>query len=221
VIKAVLFDFDGVVVDTEVATYQSWRDVYAEHGVDLALADWLPVVGSGSSTAREGPFDAVAHLERLTGRTVDREDVIERRRRRKAELYAAAPLLPGVCERLEEATALGLRTAIVTRNRDDRVRAQCDNVGLEHLWDLVLCANEDPTRDKADLYLHALDRLELRADEAVAIEDSPSGVEAAKRAGLACVAVPNEITRTASFANADLVLPSLSAMPLARILAHL
>ncbi len=62
-IQALLVDFDGVIVDTEIATYQAWRDIYAEHGVDLALADWLPAVGSGSSTS--GAFDAVAHLERL------------------------------------------------------------------------------------------------------------------------------------------------------------
>jgi beta-phosphoglucomutase-like phosphatase (HAD superfamily) len=51
VIRALLFDFDGVVVDTEGPTYQAWRDTYAEYGVDLALEDWLPAVGSGSSVS--------------------------------------------------------------------------------------------------------------------------------------------------------------------------
>jgi len=129
-ITALLFDFDGVIVDTEVPTYQSWRDTYAEYGADLALDDWLPAVGSGSSTS--GAFDAVAHLEQLTGTTVDREAVIAHRTRRKAELYARAPLLPGVRERLAEAQERGMRTAIVTRNRDDRVRAHLDLVGLDH-----------------------------------------------------------------------------------------
>jgi HAD superfamily hydrolase (TIGR01509 family) len=214
VLRALLLDFDGVVVDTEVATFQSWRDIYAEHGVELALEDWLPVVGSGTSTSRGSVFDAVAHLERLTGRTLDREAVIARRTRRKAELYTAAPLLPGVRELLENAQARGVRTAIVTRNREERVAAQCANVGLDHAWDLVLCANEDPTRDKAEMYRRALELLGVAAGEAVAIEDSVSGVEAAKRAGLRCVAVPNEITRSADFSAADLVVPSLARLSL-------
>jgi beta-phosphoglucomutase-like phosphatase (HAD superfamily) len=215
-IRALLFDFDGVVVDTEVATYQSWRDVYAEHGAELALEDWLPAVGSGSSTS--GAFDAVAHLERLIGAPVDRDEVVARRRRRKDELYERAPLLAGVADRLVEARGLGLKTAIVTRNREERVAAQCAVVGLDHAWDILVCANEDPTRDKADLYRLALAKLGAQRHEAVAFEDSPSGAEAAKRAGIRCVAVPNEITRGADFDDAVLVLPSLADAPLAQIL---
>lgn len=218
-IRALLFDFDGVVVDTEVATYQAWADVYAEHGADLSLEDYLPAVGTGSSVS--GAFDAVAHLERLIGSPVDREELIARRTRRKAELYERAPLLPGVRERLAEAQSLGLKTAIVTRNREERVAAQCATVGLDHAWDVLVCANEEPTRDKAELYRHALALLGVAPEEALAFEDSPAGLEAARRAGVACVAVPNEITRGAAFADAALVLPSLADATLDEILARL
>jgi len=219
-IRALLFDFDGVVVDTEVAIYESWRDVYREHGAELALADWLPAVGSGSSTgAAPGTFDAVAHLEELTGRQVDRDAVIARRTERKEELYRRAPLLPGVRELLAEAAARGLKTALVTRNRDERVAEQCRLVGLDHAWDHIRCANEDPTRDKAELYREALDALGVDAASALAFEDSPSGLRAAKEAGLRCVAVPSEITRAAAFEEADLVLPTLAGQTLDAILA--
>lgn len=215
-IKGLLFDFDGVIVDTEVPTFESWREIYAEHGVDLALDDWLPAVGSGSSTS--GAFDAVAHLEGLIGTTLDREAVIERRAGRKAELYSAAPLLPGVRERLAEAQERDIATAIVTRNREDRVRAQCAAVDLDHEWQAVICANEEPTRDKAELYRDALAVLEVVPSEALAFEDSPSGVRAARRAGVLCAAVPNEITRGATFDDADLVLTSLAEQSLDEIL---
>ncbi len=216
VFAALLFDFDGVIVDTEVPTFQSWRDIYAEYGVDLALHDWLPTVGSGSSIS--GSFDAVAHLERLTGTTVDREAVIARRTQRKAELYEHAPLLPGVRELLAAAQNDGFRTAIVTRNHHDRVRAQLELVGLDHPWHALICADAEPTRDKAELYRDALARLEVDAEEALAFEDSPSGVRAAKRAQVLCVAVPNDITRNASFDEADVVLESLAELSLAEIL---
>jgi HAD superfamily hydrolase (TIGR01509 family) len=212
VVRALLFDFDGIIVDTEVPTFQSWRDVYGEYGVDLALDDWLPAVGSGSSTS--GAFDALAHLERLVGYSVDRDAVIARRTQRKAELYARAPLLPGVRERLAEAQRRELKTAVVTRNRDDRVVAHCDLVGLDHQWQALICANEEPTRDKTELYHHALAVLGVRADQALAFEDSPSGVRAAKRARVLCAAVPNEITRGARFDEADIVLSSLAEQSL-------
>lgn len=214
-IAALLFDFDGVIVDTEVPTFQSWRDTYAEYGVDLALDDWLPAVGSGSSVS--GAFDAVAHLERLTGSTVDRQAVIAHRTRRKAELYARAPLLPGVRERLAEAKQRNMKTAIVTRNRVDRVRAHLDLVGLEHQWQALICANDEPTRDKAELYRQALAVLEVQPSQALAFEDSPSGVRSAKQAQLVCAAVPNEITRGAAFDEADVVLSSLADQSLDEI----
>ena len=216
VIKAFLFDFDGVIADTEVPTFESWRQIYAEHGVDLTLEDWLPAVGSGSSTS--GAFDAVAHLERLLAQPVDREDVIARRTKRKEELYRRAPLLPGVSELLQHARARGIKTAIVTRNRDERVKRHCDLHGLGHRWDALICANAEPTRDKAELYRHALDVLDVAADEALAFEDSPSGVRAAKRAGIVCAAVPNQVTRGADFRDADVVLPSLAELTLDDVL---
>src|ERR671937_3253867 len=114
-IKAFLFDFDGVIADTEVPTFESWRQVYADYGVELALEDWLPAVGTGSSTS--GAFDAVAHLERLLAQPVDREEVIARRAEREEELYALAPLLPGVSELLQHDGERGIKTAVVTRNQ--------------------------------------------------------------------------------------------------------
>jgi beta-phosphoglucomutase-like phosphatase (HAD superfamily) len=216
VIRAVLFDFDGLIVDTELPTYTAWRDAYKEFGVDLALEDYLPAVGTGSSTSlADGGFDAIAHLETLIGKPVDRDDVVARRLRRKRELCGSALLLPGVVDRLAEARELGLLTAIVTRNSDDWVEGHCSRIGLEHPWDLVVCANDTPTMDKAELYRRALGELGVDAGEAIAIEDSPPGIDAAKAAGLYCVAVPNEVTRGASFAAADRVCGSLEELSLA------
>jgi len=218
VIRAVLFDFDGLIVDTELPTYTAWRDAYKEFGVDLALEDYLPAVGTGSSTSlADGGFDAIAHLERLIGKPVDRDDVVERRAMRKVELCQSALLLPGVVERLAEARELGLRTAIVTRNSADWVEGHSRRLGLEHPWDLLVCANDTPTMDKAELYRRALAELGVAADEAFAIEDSPPGIAAAKAAGLYCVAVPNEVTRGASFAAADRVYSSLEELSLAEL----
>jgi beta-phosphoglucomutase-like phosphatase (HAD superfamily) len=98
------------------------------------------------------------------------------------------------------------------------VRATCDRVGLTHVWDALVCANEEPLRDKAELYREALAALEVAASRALAFEDSPSGVRSARRAGVLCAAVPNAVTRAASFDEADFVLDSLRAQSLDDIL---
>jgi HAD superfamily hydrolase (TIGR01509 family) len=221
VIRALLFDFDGLVVDTEVPGFESWREVYKEYGVDLALSDWLPVVGSGASTGAHSIFDAVTHLEALARTTVDRESVVERRSRLKAQLCDRAALLPGVGDYLAEARRRGLRTAIVTRAPESWVEHHFARVALAHPWDTVVCGDGRAGTAKSHFYLEALKRLGVASHEALAFEDSPHGVEAAKEAGIRCVAVPNGVTRAASFEEADLVLASLAERSLADVLATL
>lgn len=220
-IRALLFDFDGVVVDTEGPTFESWREVYKEHGVELALADWLPVVGSGASTGAHAVFDAVAHLEALSGTTVDRESVIDRRSRLKADLCDRAELLPGVSDYLAEARRRGLKTAVVTRAHDSWVEHHVDRVALAHSWDAVVCGNGRGGTPKSAFYVEALQRLDVASREAIAFEDSPHGVRAAKDAGIRCVAVPNDITRGADFEAADFLLESLADVPPHELLARL
>ena len=220
-VRALLFDFDGVVVDTEAAIYESWREIYREHGVDLELTAWLPAVGSGSSTLPGGAFDAVSHLEGLIGKAVDRETVLERRTRRRSELCDRARLLPGVAEYLTDARALVLKTGIVTRASESWVEHHLARVDLTHAWDAIVCGNGAPGTPKSTFYREALDRLGVANEAAVAFEDSPHGVRAAKEAGIRCVAVPNEVTRGAAFEEADVVLGSLAEQRLADLIARL
>lgn len=218
-IRALFFDFDGVIVDTEVPTYESWRQIYAEYGVDLALADWLPVVGAGTSTGPDAVFDAVAHLENLLGATLDRAAVIEQRSQRKAELCDASEILPGVVRYLADARTLGLKTAIVTRASDDWVQHHLQRVQIDHEWDTVVCANGNHRRAKSDLYREALESLPVHPRHVIAFEDSANGVRAAKEAGIRCVAVPNGITRGQSLEGADIVLGSLAERGLSELIA--
>jgi HAD superfamily hydrolase (TIGR01509 family) len=219
VIRALLFDFDGVVVDTEVPTFESWREIYRQYGAELSLADWLPVVGSGTSTGSHAVFDAFAHLEALCGTTLDRESVVERRSRLKTELCDRAELLPGVAGYLGDARRRRLKTAIVTRAHDSWVEHHVARVGLAHAWDAVVCGNGRGSTPKSAFYAEALERLGVARGEALAFEDSPHGVRAAKEAGIRCVAVPNAVTRDAEFEEADLILGSLAERPLGDVLA--
>jgi HAD superfamily hydrolase (TIGR01509 family) len=196
VIRALLLDFDGLLYDTESSAYGAWEQLYAEHGAHLSLRRWVSEV-IGRPPGVSG-FDPVAELERLTGERFDREAVLaERDARRQAML--PHQLMPGADELLAGARDAGLETAIVTSNSLANVQRHLARAGSTHRFDAIICADGDPVRGKPapTLYLEALERLGLDAGEAIALEDSPNGVAAARGAGLYCLAVPSEITRGA------------------------
>jgi HAD superfamily hydrolase (TIGR01509 family) len=216
-IRALLFDFDGLIVDTETPSYASWQAVYREHGRDLPLDRWATIIGTTA-----GEFDPLDYLEELHG-SIDREAVRTRRRERELELLEIEQLRPGILEYLEEAERRNLKTAIVSSSSRQWVDRHLARLERAEHFDEIVTADRDPERSKPrpTLYLEALDRLEVSADEAVAFEDSPNGVAAAKAAGVYTVAVPNRITESLGLGHADLVLPSLSELPLSLLLERI
>lgn len=216
-LEAVVFDFDGLIVDTESPALDSWRELYAEHGHDFPLDRWHAIVGT------IGHLDVVGDLEALVGRPLERDVLLARRRRRKDELLAGTGPLPGVVERVREAQQLGLRLAIASSSSTRWVGAHLERIGLAGAFEVLACADGDPERAKPapTVYAEACAGLGVAPSAAVAIEDSPNGVAAAKAAGLACIAVPNPITEALDLSAADLVVPSLADRALADLLADL
>jgi HAD superfamily hydrolase (TIGR01509 family) len=214
-IRGLLFDFDGLLVDTETPARLVWEELYRAHGHELPQDQWATLVGTIGA-----PFDPFGHLEELVGAPLDEQALTTRRRAREDELTALEELRPGVEEYFFDAERLGLRTAVVSSSDDDWIARHLGRLGHLEGLDAVVAANGDTERAKPrpDLYLDALDRLELKPYEGIAFEDSPNGVTAAKAAGLYCVAVPNPITATLALDDADLVLDSLADVPLADLL---
>ncbi len=203
-VRALLFDFDGLVLDTEGPSYRAWVEVYERHGHDLTLDLWSAAIGTING------FDPVSHLEGL-GVTVD-EAMQEARRQRDLDLCDLEELRPGVTELLDAADERGLAKAIVSSSSDWWIERHLRRRGVLDRFDDVICANGDEERAKPrpTLYLEALDGLGVGAVEAVAFEDSPNGVAAAEAAGIYCVAVPNEITGALDLSVADRVVASLA-----------
>ena len=207
-IRALLFDFDGLIVDTETPSYASWQEVYRRHGQELPLDRWAAIIGT------IGGFEPLDYLEELHG-PIDRDAVSTRRREHELELLEIEELRPGVVEYLEDAERLGLKKAIVSsssRRWVDRHLARLERA--EH-FDEIVTADRDPERSKPrpTLYLEALERLGVGPDEAIAFEDSPNGIEAAKAAGVYTVAVPNGVTVSLGLDGADLLLESRGGEP--------
>ncbi len=211
--RALIFDFDGLILDTETPEFRAWSEVYAGLGRELALERWVAGVGT------HGGFDPYAELEALCGAPLDRAAISARKRRRVAELLDDAVPLPGVGELLEQARGLGLLCAIASSSPRSWVEPHLRRLGLREPFAALLC-REDVSRVKPDpaLYREALRALGAAPHQALAFEDSAHGVRAAKGAGLYCVAVPCEVTRALDFSAADLVLGSLAEQPLAALL---
>ena len=214
-IQGLLFDFDGLLVDTESPSRLGWEEIYREHGHDLPQEQWATLVGTIGA-----PFDPAGHLEELIGRPLDRDELRKRKRARSHELADLEKLRPGVEEYFVEAERLGLKTAVVSSSEEWWIERHLGRLGRLEGLDAIVAANGDTSRAKPqpDLYLDALERLGLQPEEAIAFEDSPNGVTAAKAAGLFCVAVPNPITATLALDDADLVLASLTDLPLPKLL---
>ena len=214
-IRGLLFDFDGLLVDTETPARLVWEELYREHGHELPHDRWATLIGTIGA-----PFDPLGHLEELVGRRLDEQALTTRRRAREYELIDLEELRPGVEQYFAEAERLGLSTAVVSSSDDEWIARHLGRLGHLEGLDTIVAANGDTERAKPrpDLYLEALARLELKAHEAIAFEDSPNGVTAAKAAGLVCVAVPNPMTATLALDDADLVLESLADVPLAELL---
>jgi HAD superfamily hydrolase (TIGR01509 family) len=217
-VRGLLFDFDGLLVDTESPSRLGWQELYREHGHELPLDEWATLVGTIGAS-----WDPLVHLETLVGRPLDRDTVTERRQAREFELIDLEDLRPGIEGYLEEADRRGLRTALVSSSSRDWIQRILGRLERLDHWDAIVAADGDPTRAKPrpTLYLEALETLGLAADEAIAFEDSPNGVRAAKRAGLVCVAVPNPVTATLALDEADVVVESLADLPLDALLKRL
>jgi HAD superfamily hydrolase (TIGR01509 family) len=215
-IQALIFDFDGLILDTETPEARIWQDLYARYGHEFPLDDWIRnVVGATIQN-----MDPIAQLQRLTGLPLDHQALTEQAQRDRLEYQASLPPLPGVSDYFDSARHLGLRLAVASSSPRPWVEGYLRRLGFYELFDFIFC-REDVSHLKPapDLFLAALSALHLPASQALAFEDSPNGVRAASAAGLRVVGVPNPITERLGPLPADLTLHSLADLSLPDLLA--
>jgi HAD superfamily hydrolase (TIGR01509 family) len=215
-IRAIVFDFDGLIVDTETADYLSWKETYEAHGVELPLVAWQAAIGSLNL------FDPYRYLEEEVGRTLDQEAVQAQRRARDDVLLAETAVLPGVIAYLDEAERLGLRVAIASSSPRIWLETHLTRLNLRHRFPILRGSDDVGGRAKPDpaVYRAALQALGITGAEALALEDSPNGARAAVQAGLWCVAVPNGMTRGLDFGEVAYRLTALTDMSLAQLITE-
>jgi HAD superfamily hydrolase (TIGR01509 family) len=213
-IRALIFDFDGLVLETEGPSYQSWVEVYRSFGQPLPFSIWSKIIGTTQAT-----FDPRLDLQTRVSEPVDWDSVELERRKNENALIEAQVVLPGVEAYLNTARRLGLKIGLASSSSCQWVTRHLTRLGLQDYFDCIR-ASDDVKHVKPDpaLYLTVLQALEVRPDEAIAFEDSPIGIHSAKQAGLYCVAVPNSLTGQLNLDEADIRLSSLAEMPLEQLL---
>jgi HAD superfamily hydrolase (TIGR01509 family) len=216
-IKAIIFDFDGLILDTETTEFRSWQEMYTSLGCELPLSLWHEAIGAVDQ------FDPYEYLESQLGQALDQPTLEAQRRRRDTELLAAQTVLPGVEAYLAAARQAGLQIGLASSSRREWVEGHLRRLGLLEWFDVIRCRDDVDERAKPDpaVYLATLAALGVEAHEALALEDSANGALAAKRAGIYCVVVPNEMTGGLNFERADRRLASLLDISLRQLIAEL
>ncbi|MEL7207796.1 MAG: HAD family hydrolase, partial [Actinomycetota bacterium] len=207
---AVVFDFDGLILDTETPQFLTVSAAFSQHGVELALDDWRAIVGTADHPHwSEWLADELGERGRDLDLAAVREDRLVEYHARLADLDP----LPGVPELLDDLGRADVALAVASSSPLDWVEGHLERLDLlERFASLHTREHVERTKPAPDLFRRALEHLDAAPARSVALEDSPHGVTAAKAAGMAVVACPNDITRGGDFGAADLVVDSLAAV---------
>jgi HAD superfamily hydrolase (TIGR01509 family) len=215
VIGAIVFDFDGLILDTESPVFHAWRETYELHGVELERARWQAIIGTHEA------LDPLAELEALVGQPFDRQAVDDQRRARRNELLALEAVRPGIAEYLADAHRMGIAVGIASSSPRSWILEHLERLGMADAFACIRCYDDvNAAKPSPASYLAVCEELGVAPSDAIAIEDSPNGVKAAKTAGMWCLAVPNPMTIGLDFSEADLVVDSLADLPLPDLLAR-
>ncbi|WP_135229545.1 HAD family hydrolase [Deinococcus fonticola] len=191
-LQAVIFDFDGTILDTETTEFRRWEALYRQHDRELALQDWQRGIGTW------GAFDPWAGLPEHV--QADRQNVHATLHASILEAIEQQDLRPGVLDVFGQIKAAGLRLALASSSDRAWITRWLTQHGLLDVFE-TLATRDDVARVKPDpeLYLLAARNLNLKPEQCLAVEDSLNGATAAVAAGMQVVVVPNEITATQPF----------------------
>ena len=209
--KALIFDFDGLILDTETPDYQSWQEVYQAYGLELPLDLWLTFVGGDAET----DFEPHEYLEKKLNTTVDREQIWVSRRKSYLKNLEDCPVMPGVLGLLTEARERDIKLAVASSSPENWVSGHLSRLELADHFDTIVTADDvEKTKPDPAPFFMAAAKLGIQPGEAIVLEDSQNGVNGAKRAGMFVVAVPNPITVKSDLSQADLLIESLAGITL-------
>ncbi len=211
---AVIFDFDGIVLDSETPEYESHRRIYEQYGVTLTVDEWCGVIGTWSENHDEQWFRRLASQ---ASAAPPRDEYFAERKRIFEEVVPAAPMR-GVFDLLTQLNEAGVPTAIASSAPARWVVGAVERLGIRPLFGAVVTGDEVAHRKPSpDVYLEAARRLGVDPARSVAIEDSGPGITAARAAGMKAIAIPHWLTERHDLRAAHLTVAHAGELTLDRL----
>ena len=213
-IKAIVFDFDGVIIDTEKARYDAWQAVFSLYDKVLPVDEWVKNIGRASYAA-----DPFVILEYLTGLKLSRDTLEAQARTFELEFASNLQPLPGVVKLLKDASSMNIPCAVASSSTRHWVDGHLKRMALDRLFKTLVCREDTKThKPLPEPYLTAAHRLQCEPQFGIAIEDAPLGIQSATTAGLRCVGVGCSLTRHLDLSNATWQFDSLDQFNLKQII---
>lgn len=225
--KAVIFDCDGTLVDSEEVHFLGWRHAFAQYGYDLSAEDYT------RQFAGRGESAVAVKANGLTGRECAQQII-----RLKSDFFhqAQGKGIPSIAptiellRRLAEARGtLGFKLAVASGAGKEEILRNLRHHQIEHFFDVILSGADDlaeyadpegTNKPKPYVYLKTAMLLGCRAEECIAIEDSSPGVAAAVAAGCRTIAIPNRYTKGQDFSRAHLLVETFAGLELSDFFNH-
>lgn len=205
-VKAIVFDFDGVIIDSERVRFDAWQAVFSLYGQILPLEEWLKNIGRACYVAN--PHEI---LENLTGLKIASDDVHEQAKMFELEFVSTIPALPGVLELIEDAKSKNIQIAVASSSSRLWVEGHLKRLLIFDNFTTLVCREDTLThKPSPEPYLTAIKRLECAPEVSIAIEDSPLGIRSAISAGLKCIAVGCSLTKQMDLSAATMQFSSLA-----------
>lgn len=212
-IKGIIFDFDGLIFDTETHQYRILQEMFGEYGSELPLALWQNEVGT------DGGFSPFHYMEEQIGRKVEHALLKEQYQEKFLSSLSREKPRDGIVDYLNTAKEMDLKIGLASSSSYRWVSGHLKNLELFDYFHCIRTSDHvEKVKPDPALYLQAAQCLDLPPEECLVFEDSAHGATAAKRAGMSCVVVPNKITSTMEFGRVEHRLDSMADMPLKDLL---
>jgi len=213
-IDAIVFDFDGVIIDTEKARYDAWQAVFSIYNQQLPLVEWVKNLGRASYVA-----DPYVILEKLSGLILPENEIRALAKKFELEFVADLEPLPGIVKLLKKAKTLNIPCAIASSSTRHWVSGHIKRMNLDTYFQTLVCREDTKThKPLPEPYLTAVSRMNCEPSDCIAIEDAPLGIQSATSAGLRCVAVGCSLTRQLDLSKATWLYESLEEFDLKKLL---
>jgi HAD superfamily hydrolase (TIGR01509 family) len=213
-LKGIIFDFDGLIIDTETPCCNSWVELFNQHGFQFTVDDYRKIIGTGHHF-----YDPSKHLSQLISGAINPKVILDQNRIRTRQLIESQPMLPGVLEFIVAANQQGLPLAIASSSDREWIEGYLSKLSIREFFQAVCTSNDvQHVKPEPDLFLLALARLGISSSEALIFEDSPNGIKAAKSAGIPCIAIPNGITKGMDLSLATRIVDSFKNLDIQELI---